>query len=267
MKFISLLFSLKSIIDSNYTISAKYKAPYEKFGEDAELHGVLKGLIKKDLEHTGSTFFDEHLRGVQSILRYWNSDPAICTAGLFHSIYGTEGFQGHKLPLIHREFIRSLIGKKAERLVWIFCMVDRFSVDQTVQDYTQAGRLPNNITFYSRLELGRFPIIMENENEWLDFLELTLADWLEQVEGASRKENPLFQFKVGEAWSYRRTAYAEMAKILRKIRSPRLDIAYQMHQEIYASEPEETRHLIQLITPPMSEAAREAREAILSINY
>ena len=26
-----------------------------------------------------------------------------------------------------------------------------------------------------------------DENEWLDFLELTLADWLEQVEGAAEK--------------------------------------------------------------------------------
>lgn len=26
-----------------------------------------------------------------------------------------------------------------------------------------------------------------DEDEWLDFLELTLADWLEQVEGAAEK--------------------------------------------------------------------------------
>jgi hypothetical protein len=28
---------------------------------------------------------------------------------------------------------------------------------------------------------------VEDEEEWLDFLELTLADWLEQVEGAAEK--------------------------------------------------------------------------------
>jgi hypothetical protein len=30
-------------------------------------------------------------------------------------------------------------------------------------------------------------IFAEDEEEWLDFLELTLADWLEQVEGAAEK--------------------------------------------------------------------------------
>ena len=39
-------------------------------------------------------------------------------------------------------------------------------------------------TFRSRDELGRFLIPLQNDEEWLDFLELTLADWLEQVEGA-----------------------------------------------------------------------------------
>jgi len=39
-------------------------------------------------------------------------------------------------------------------------------------------------------------------NKFLDFLELTLADWLEQVEGAYKKENPL-----GQAYAYRREQY------------------------------------------------------------
>ena len=38
--------------------------------------------------------------------------------------------------------------------------------------------------FRARDELGRFLIPLQNEEEWLDFLELTLSDWLEQVEGA-----------------------------------------------------------------------------------
>jgi len=39
----------------------------------------------------------------------------------------------------------------------------------------------------ARPELGHFDIQLTKE-EWLDFLELTLADWLEQVEGAARLE-------------------------------------------------------------------------------
>ena len=38
-----------------------------------------------------------------------------------------------------------------------------------------------------------------------------------------------------------------------------------MHEEVYAVEPVETRHLHQVVTPPMSDAAREAREAFKSL--
>ena len=38
-----------------------------------------------------------------------------------------------------------------------------------------------------------------------------------------------------------------------------------MYDEVYAMEPQETRHLHQVSTPPMSDAAREAREAMKSI--
>lgn len=43
------------------------------------------------------------------------------------------------------------------------------------------------------------------------------------------------------------------------------DIAKDMYEEVYAMEPPETRHLHQVFTPPMSDAAREAREAVKSI--
>ena len=33
-------------------------------------------------------------------------------------------------------------------------------------------------------------IAYKDEELWLDFLELTLADWLEQVEGAAEKVKP-----------------------------------------------------------------------------
>ena len=46
----------------------------------------------------------------------------MCDAGLFHSIYGTEGFQGFTLPFDRRDDIRALIGDRAERLVWVFCV-------------------------------------------------------------------------------------------------------------------------------------------------
>jgi hypothetical protein len=42
------------------------------------------------------------------VLRSWGSEQALSDAGLFHSIYGTEGFQGYKLPFSRRADIRSV---------------------------------------------------------------------------------------------------------------------------------------------------------------
>lgn len=115
-------------------------------------------------------------------------------------------------------------------------------------------------SFTSRAELGCFPITLDSKAEWLDFLELSLADWLEQVEGAAEKANPLFEWKVGEAWSYRREAYRCMASVLQTNR--RSDVYVRMWEQVYAQEGPLTRGLSQPVTPPVSQAAREAREAM-----
>jgi hypothetical protein len=73
------------------------------------------------------------------------------------------------------------IGPEAERLAWIFCMVDRASVDETVlRPHGEASDLAG-WSFRSRLELGAFAMPLKDEEEWLDFITLSLADWLEQV--------------------------------------------------------------------------------------
>ena len=57
-------------------------------------------------------------------------------------------------------------------------MVDRSTVDRTVFDWKpeESSSSPSSIyaTFRSRPELGRFDIQVTKE-EWLDFIELTLA--------------------------------------------------------------------------------------------
>mmetsp|Transcript_16776 Transcript_16776/g.28459 ORF Transcript_16776/g.28459 Transcript_16776/m.28459 type:complete len:322 (+) Transcript_16776:37-1002(+) len=255
---------------------SKWKADNWKFPpdnpdfkeHDKELHSYLSEVasLTQDLEHTGAETFDQHLIGVQSILRRWGSSQDVADAGLFHSIYGTEGFQGFKLPLKHRKRMSELIGARAERLAWIFCMVDRKTVDDTlfIEDYDE-------YVFTARAELGRFPIKLTGEQEWLDFIELSLADWLEQVEGAATKANPFFQWEQGQAWGYRRVAYHKMAQVLTRRGSEanrkRLTIAQQMLEDVYAAEPEASRAFHQEVTPPITAAAREAQEAIHSAHF
>jgi hypothetical protein len=201
------------------------------------------------------------------VQRDWGAPEYLTNAGLFHSIYGTEGFQGFSLPLSERPAIQKLIGTRAEKLCFIFCMVDRSTVDETVFDWTKhdVNDEDKTYTFKARPELGRFDISLTKE-EWIDFIELTLADWLEQVEGAARKPSSLFLWKTGEAYSYRRHAYRKMSKILSFERSHRLSvIPKQMLDAVMETESKETRNLVQNRTPPMSEATARAYDALRSV--
>ena len=171
---------------------------------------------------------------------------------------------GYKLPLSTRPQIRKLIGDRAERLVWTFCMVDRKSVDDTLflldDEHQQINR---SFEFRARPELGSFPIKLTNENEWLNFLELSLADYLEQVEGAAEKPSELFEWDIGESYSYRRQAYIKMRDIL--VKKLGKNIIAETYKAVYDRESDRTKTLHQILTPPMSEAAREAQEALRSI--
>jgi hypothetical protein len=116
----------------------------------------------------------------------------------------------------------------------------------------------------ARPELGRFDIHLTKE-EWVDFIELTLADWLEQVEGAAMKSNPFFFWKVGEAYAYKRLAFRKMKEVLSVERKERLSkIPGQMLESVMSTENPETRHLVQPMTPPMSAAAKAAFDALRS---
>ena len=144
------------------TKSAYASAPYRELRDvpqqqreawaqrDVGLHAEMRKRVPAALAHNGEESFDDHLVGVQSVLRAWGAPEHITDAALFHSIYGTEGFQGFSLPLSQRKDIADLIGARAERLAWIFCMVDRLSVDDTVLDASKP------LVFRARPELGAF---------------------------------------------------------------------------------------------------------------
>src|SRR5437588_10151483 len=90
---------------------------------------VARGIDR--VGHTGKSYL-AHLVGVYKLMEGRGCAEELCRAGLFHSIYGTERFQGFKLPLESRPEVRALIGARAERLAYLNCALDRPSLDHAL---------------------------------------------------------------------------------------------------------------------------------------
>lgn len=69
----------------------------------------------------------EHLLGVHRILAEWGGAEAVCVAGLFHNIYGTESFKPEAVSLDERAGVAAVIGAEAEALAYLFCVSRRAS--------------------------------------------------------------------------------------------------------------------------------------------
>ena len=87
----------------------------------------LRGLGVEKVSHSGQSLFS-HLEGTYAILKEWNCREALCAAGLFHSIYGTEMFGVTTRPVGDREPLRKVIGEEAEDLVYLYGTIHRQSL-------------------------------------------------------------------------------------------------------------------------------------------
>ncbi len=145
----------------------------------------------EDIPHTKKSYL-AHLIATYKLLEAQGFSRDACLAGMFHSIYGTEKFQGFTLPLERRAEVRALIGDRAERLAYVNCAMDRASFDRVVDQVNGPYRFVNRITG-APVELS--------QADFDDLCRVHLYDWLEQV-GRSRE------------WNYRREAYRRMARRL-----------------------------------------------------
>ena len=164
----------------------------------AEMVEFLESLGTADVEHTGGDFL-QHLCAVHDLLLARGADARVAAAGMFHSIYGTERFQGFSLPLDQRDRVRELIGERAERTAWINCVMDRASFDRAVAEALSGAE---NIVVNDR-EGAQIPM---SADQIRALAEVHLFDWLEQVE-RSASDQP-------GGWNYRRAAYRQMAELV-----------------------------------------------------
>ncbi|QHT65358.1 2OG-Fe(II) oxygenase [Rhodocytophaga rosea] len=84
-------------------------------------------LIESGAKKTNHSSRDiyTHLVGTANILQKIDTNTDLVLAGLFHSIYGTSCFEALNFPLNRREKIIELIGSEAERISYLYCLIER----------------------------------------------------------------------------------------------------------------------------------------------
>ena len=193
-----------------------------------ELTEFFQCVGADEVKHTNKGYL-AHAIGVYNDLKEWGWDEELANTGLFHSIYGTQLFQGFTLPLEYRAEVRALIGERAEFLSWLNCAIDRAFFDQ------QVLRPQGPYQVLDRFS-GKLVDLSDEDFNALCFLHL--CDWLEQVGRA-------------QSWDYRRTAYANLADRVG-------GIGKQRYAEVFADAPAQTWFNEYEFTPPLHAPSREA---------
>ena len=173
-----------------------------------EMTQFFQDVGADDVPHTQKSYL-AHGIGVYTDIKAWGADEELCRAALFHSIYGTQIFQGFTLPIERREELKEFIGERAEWLAYLNCFMDRESFDSQVSDDKDVYPIKHR-------ETGEMMGVSRKDFD--DLVCMHLCDWLEQV---ARSEN---------MWDYRRDAYRRMAERLG-------GIALESFDKVYAEAP------------------------------
>jgi len=97
-----------------------------------ELLEALRVWGADETEHSARSLLD-HLVGTADLLHAWGHPDALCHVGLFHSVYGTRSFQIQTVPMEHRAEVAALVGPEVERLAFLFCVLDRRGLRETLE--------------------------------------------------------------------------------------------------------------------------------------
>lgn len=172
-----------------------------------DLTDYLVALGTADIGHTEKSYL-AHAIGVYNDMKAWNGSDDLCHAALFHSIYGTQQFQGFTLPLEKRPELQNLIGDYAEKIAYVNCFMDRATLDAQLTEMKEQYPIINR-------ETGEEIVLTKSEYD--DLVRLHLCDLLEQVERS-------------QAWNMRRESYRAMAERLG-------GVALEAYDAVFAREP------------------------------
>lgn len=100
------------------------------------LFAALQALGAGEFAHLNGSLAT-HLRGTESLLAQWGARPALCAAGLYHAVYGTDGYQQPVVALALRPRIAELIGDEAEALAYLYGAANRSAFYPCIGTATQ----------------------------------------------------------------------------------------------------------------------------------
>jgi hypothetical protein len=125
----------------------------------------------------------DHLQRTERLLRAWGSREALCLAGMYHSVYGTEGLEGRLVSVDARAAIADIVGAEAEALVYRFgaCARDVF--------HPRIGTA-DELRFADRFAGAEYAI---DAQALADFCAMTLANEVELA-----RESARFRAKHGD---------------------------------------------------------------------
>ncbi|MDB4032380.1 hypothetical protein N9498_01135 [Porticoccaceae bacterium] len=87
--------------------------------EERKFH-QLKQLGAGALAHLNDDLLS-HLQGTRDLLTQWSAPAVLVDAGLYHAVYGTDGFDQALVSTRQRAAIAAIIGIGAETIVYHYC--------------------------------------------------------------------------------------------------------------------------------------------------
>jgi hypothetical protein len=187
---------------------------------------LLRGEIARGEGELDRGAFFDHLVGNEQCLREWQKmmgseviTDAACLGGLFHSLYGTQGYQASRFPVEKRGLVAALIGERAERLVYWNCAMERptwramLMANQGLQQgQTPVGHFSGRRTAWGQEFPGTWPRDgphrLRGDERW----EMTAQDFTDFC--AMQLSHVLGQANDGHGYGYACTAGDETFRVM-----------------------------------------------------
>lgn len=147
--------------------------------EEEVLLGILDRLGARQKCHSGRTLYD-HLFGTYTILRNLKLPEFVCSAGLFHSIYGTFAFDDELLSIRRRDTLQKFIGQEAEKLVFLNSALSYAYVNRILE------RPPSHFFYINRWDDS---LCIMTREEFSNIVILDFANRLEILASANDEPN------------------------------------------------------------------------------